>query len=124
MSLRNLKGLKVTLQFNRAPRTCKKNLDELEKLESLDEDDKSQDDIDIATAYEFFTTKFMQKHTRNRYSDFRKLMADGGFTVKTVRDIQAVPADQLDRHISKSTDFPSWGEMQDTGMMEYIDENL
>jgi len=95
---------------------------DLEKLESLDENDKGQDEADIATAYECFTPKFMHKHTR--YGDFQKLLAAGNLKVKTVKDLKAVPIGELNRLIKKTTDFSSWSEMQEAGMMEFIDEEL
>lgn len=66
---------------------------------------------------ELFNSDFMDKHTK--FQSFEELLKGGGFVVNSPEDFAAISDDEFDKHISKTTDFDSWGDMQSRAAEEY-----
>jgi len=59
-----------------------------------------------------FDKSFMRRYTR--YRSFEKFLAGGHFVIKTQSDFEALPESQMDEHVRRTTQFPSWTAMLDT----------
>ena len=61
---------------------------------------------------ELFDTSFMRRYTH--YRSFEKFLAGGHFVIKTQADFDALPETQMDAHVRRTTQFPTWKAMLDT----------
>lgn len=71
---------------------------------------------------DLFPDSFIQ-----RYTDFETmgdLVEASGFKVESTEDFGAIPDDQWDAFIRKSTRFPSWKEMMKVATKEYVVREL
>ncbi|HZK52631.1 MAG TPA: hypothetical protein VFC84_00285 [Desulfosporosinus sp.] len=66
---------------------------------------------------ELFNSDFMSKHTK--FQSFEELLKGGGFVVNSPEDFAAIPDDQFDKHVSETTDFDKWVDMQARAAEEY-----
>jgi len=71
---------------------------------------------------ELFPPGFMQKHTE--FVDIEAMLKAGGFQVNSTEDLKAVPIDQLNAFVARSTKFQSWEAMQETGVREWAVSKL
>jgi len=72
---------------------------------------KKAEDASGPVSFEvLFNEDFMKKYTN--FSSFEELLSAGGFEVDSVEDFEAIPDDKFDEHISKTTKFKSWEDMQ------------
>lgn len=71
---------------------------------------------------ELFTESFMNKHTS--FTNFNDFLVAGGFIVKSAEDFKAIPDDEFDEYIQKSTKFTSWSQMQEEATGEYVARQL
>jgi hypothetical protein len=71
---------------------------------------------------ELFNSDFMKQYTN--FSSFGELLEAGNFIVKTREDFRAIPDDEFDEHIAKTTKFKDWSEMKQQASYEYIKSNI
>ena len=71
---------------------------------------------------ELFSDAFMRKYTD--YGSIDKLVEASGFKVQSQEDFAAIPDDEWDAFIRKSTRFSSWKEMMETATSEYVAKEL
>jgi hypothetical protein len=69
-----------------------------------------------------FTNSFMRKYTS--VSNFDEFLTAGGFEVNSEEDFEAIPDDDMDNYVRKSTEFSSWQEMLNTAGEEYALKKL
>ena len=58
---------------------------------------------------ELFTSEFMRLYTQ--YESIEELLSSGGFEVNSEDDYEAIPDEDIDAHVAKTTNFRSWKEM-------------
>lgn len=67
-------------------------------------------DIEGSTFFtDLFTAEFMQQYTQFKSID--ELLSSGGFVVNSEEDYVAIPDEEIDAHVAKTTRFSSWKEM-------------
>lgn len=71
---------------------------------------------------ELFNVSFMNKHTS--FTNFNDFLVAGGFIVNSAEDFKAIPDDEFDEYIQKSTKFTSWSQMQEEATGEYVARQL
>jgi hypothetical protein len=69
-----------------------------------------------------FTGQFMRNYTS--FATFNEFLNDGGFIVKSSEDFLAIPDNELDNNINKTTKFSSWEEMSSEATSNYIVNQL
>ncbi len=95
-----------------------KNLKDFEKALK-----KKSNDVSGIVSYDvLFNEPFMKKYTD--FSSFEELLSAGGFIVNSEDDFKNIPDDQFDQHISKTTKFDSWEDMQSTAATVYMADRL
>ena len=72
-----------------------------------------------ASIEELFTTGFMQAHSK--FSSISEFFTAGGFAVISWDDVEPIPDDALDAHVTSFTDFPTWSAMLEAASSELID---
>ena len=72
--------------------------------------------------FDMFNPAFMRKHTR--YASFQALLDASGYKVVTDEDFKAIPDAEWEKHITRSTRFPSWLEMQKVAGAEWMQGQL
>jgi hypothetical protein len=60
---------------------------------------------------DLFDKSFMRKHTN--YRTFEKFLQGGKFYITSQQDFEALPEEQMDKHVVKATRLGSWKEMID-----------
>ena len=60
---------------------------------------------------DLFDKSFMRKYTN--YRSFEKFLQGGKFYITSQQDFEALPEEQMDKHVVKATRFGSWKEMID-----------
>jgi len=58
---------------------------------------------------ELFTSDFMRQYTQ--YESIDELLSSGGFVVNSEEDYEAIPDEDIDAHVRRTTNFLSWKEM-------------
>ncbi len=71
---------------------------------------------------DLFTLSFMQKFTE--FESFDDFLSAGNFKVDSQEDFEAIPDEDMDRHVSETTSFDSWQEMLDTAGEKYLTKKL
>ncbi|MNK43719.1 hypothetical protein D3C87_624340 [compost metagenome] len=71
---------------------------------------------------ELFDKSFMEKYTT--FTNFTDFLVDGGFVVNSKEDLEAIPDDEFDDYIRKSTKFESWSDMQEEAVGAYVARQL
>lgn len=71
---------------------------------------------------EIFTSSFMSQHTN--FSTFDEFLNAGKFIVDSSEDFEAIPDEDMDAHVIKSSKFSSWEEMLETATNKYIAKKL
>lgn len=67
---------------------------------------------------EVFNTSFMRRYTKFR--TFEKFLQGGRFGIESQRNFEALPEEQMDAWVRKSTKFSSWQEMLDIATDKYV----
>lgn len=75
---------------------------ELEQMQQAVEDLGEERSV---TFEELFTEVFMEEYTN--YSSIDELLEAGGFHAETNEEFDAIPEEELDAHIAKTTNFDS-----------------
>ena len=71
---------------------------------------KAAKDLEGSISFtELFTSEFMQLYTQ--YESIEELLSSGGFEVNSEEDYEAIPDEDIDAHVAKTTNFRSWKEM-------------
>jgi len=68
---------------------------------------------------ELFTSGFMKLYTQ--YESIEELLSSGGFEVNSEEDYEAIADEDIDAHVSKTTNFRSWREMLTEAVDAYTD---
>lgn len=87
-----------------------KGFDELEK--KLLKMQKSAEELSGTRSVSFddlFTASFMEKYSN--FISFDKFLEAGKFIVNSQKDFKAIPDNEMDLHVSKTTNFSSWKDM-------------
>ena len=92
---------------------------ELEQMQQAVEDLGEERSV---TFEELFTEVFMEEYTN--YSSIDELLEAGGFHAETNEEFDAIPEEELDAHIAKTTNFDSWEEMLSQATGQYISDQL
>ena len=66
---------------------------------------------------ELFTSEFMRQYTQ--YESIEELLSSGGFEVNSEEDYEAIPDEDIDAHVRKTTNFRSWKEMLTEAVQAY-----
>ena len=61
---------------------------------------------------DLFGTSFMRRYTK--YRSFEKFLAGGRFDIPSQAAFEALPEEQMDAHVRRTTRFASWKDMLDT----------
>ncbi|MCM3396779.1 hypothetical protein M3638_02860 [Oceanobacillus profundus] len=69
-----------------------------------------------------FNQSFMLKHTQ--FNSFDELLEAGNFVVNSPEDFEAIPDDEFDKHIAKTTQFDNWEDMKTTAATDYAAKKL
>lgn len=69
-----------------------------------------------------FNQSFMSNYTQ--FNSFDDLLKAGNFVTEKPEDFDAIPDDELDKHIKETTRFSNWQEMLDTAGTEHITKKL
>ena len=86
---------------------------ELDKMQKAAENlDNAQIPID-----DLLTNSFMKKYSN--FSNFDEFLEAGNFVVNSQEDFEAIPENEMDSHVSKTTKFSSWDDMLGTAGEEY-----
>lgn len=100
-----------------------KGFDKLEKkLNKMQRAAKEMEQGEEVPFDVLFNQEFMTKHTR--FNSFDELLDAGNYIVNSPKDFEAIPDDEFDQHISKTTDFSDWQDMQKSAGVEYTAKKL
>ncbi|EGW40773.1 hypothetical protein [Desulfosporosinus sp. OT] len=58
---------------------------------------------------DLFTSEFMQLNTQ--FDSIEELLSAGGFVINSEEDYEAIPDEDIDAHVAKTTKFDSWKEL-------------
>jgi len=87
-----------------------KGFDKLEKqLKKMQQGAKELGKIKTVSFDDLFSFSFMGKYTE--FSSFDKFLEAGNFIVNSQEDFEAIPDDDMDSHVIKTTNFSSWEDM-------------
>lgn len=75
-----------------------------------------------ASFNELFSKSFMRKYTS--FSSIDEFFNAGGFHIESLEDLDAVPDDELDKHIVATTKFRNWKDMRDNAIVQFMAESL
>lgn len=78
---------------------------------------KTMQEDEAISLDELCNDSFMSKYTRCK--SFEEFLVKGNFQVETQEDINNIPDEFFDRHVSRETDFDNWQSMLDTATKEY-----
>lgn len=72
---------------------------------------------------DLFPSGFMHRYTQ--YDSIDELLSSGGFEVNSEDDYEAIPDEDIDAHVAKTTKFDSWQAMLTNAIEDsYIIERL
>ncbi len=63
---------------------------------------------------ELFPPDFMKQHTR--FTSIGEFLGGCGFPAGTDEEFEKIPMDELDRFVAATTEFSTWGRMQDAAL--------
>lgn len=98
-------------------------LDKLEK--KLDDMQRAAKEIEQGEEVPFdvlFNQTFMSNNTQ--FSSFDEILEAGNFVVNSPEDFEAIPEDDFDKHIAKTTQFDTWGDMLNSAATDYAAKKL
>lgn len=64
---------------------------------------------DLILFTDLFTPEFMQQYTQ--FESIEELLLSGGFEINSEEDYEAIPDENIDAHVAKTTKFDTWKEM-------------
>lgn len=100
-----------------------KGFDEFKKqLQNMKRAAQELEETKTVSFEELFTQTFMTKYTQ--FSSFDDFLKAGGFFVETQEDFEAIPDEDIDKHVAKTTKFSDWQTMLDTAVSEYTLKKL
>lgn len=91
----------------------------LDKMEDAVKELKSTNSIPFS---ELFTSSFMKSYTN--FASFDDMLSKFGYEVNTNKDFEDISKDELDKKISKTTQFKSWQEMLNKSFEDYCIKKL
>lgn len=98
-------------------------LDKLQKkLNNLQRNAEALDGEHQVPFSELFNSSFMQRYTN--FASIEALIDAGGFKVETPEDFKAIPDDDWEKHIAKTTNFSNWQEMMNEAASEWAKNQL
>ena len=71
---------------------------------------------------QLFPEQFMRKYTA--FATISDFFESGGFRIETQEDLDAIPEDSLNLHVSTSTKFKNWKEMGEEALSQYLANQL
>lgn len=92
------------------------------KLDNLKRKAEAIDGTHQVSFSELFNASFMRSHTN--LESFDALIEAGGFKVETEDDFKAIPEQEWDQHIAKTTKFSNWQEMINAAGAEWAKKQL
>lgn len=92
------------------------------RLKQMEKGAKELEGNNRVSLLDLFTSSFMKKHTQ--YVSFEDFLSAGGFEVNSQEDFEAIPDEDMDAHVAKTTDFSSWEEMLSTAVQYYAAKKL
>ena len=87
----------------------------LEELQKIAEDLEGERSIPL---YELFNSNFMHKYTS--FKSFEAFLSAGNFKAETKEEFDAIPDNEMNKHVSKTTDFKDWENMFGVAVEEYV----
>ena len=98
-------------------------LDQLEhKLKKLEENAKKIEGLNSIPLSELFPVEFMKKNTH--FSSINELFLDSPFNIELEKDFESINEKELDRFITKSSNFDSWLKMQEAAIAHWVEMKL
>jgi len=88
------------------------------KLDDMKKRAKELDGEHNVSFDELFDSSFIRQHTA--YTSFEELLEDGGYSIETQEDFEAIPDNAFDRHIQENTSFNSWQDMQEAAAGSWL----
>jgi len=92
---------------------------ELRRMESAAKELSEEREVSFE---ELFNPDFMSEYTE--FKSFKELLESGGFKVNSVEDFAAIPDDEFDEHILRTTSFDKWEDMQKTAEIKYFERKI
>ena len=100
-----------------------KGFDEFEhKLDKMAKAAKELNGTHPVPFTKLFNEHFMRKYTN--FLSFDKLLEAGGWNVNCQEDFNAIPDNEFDIYINKTTQFNNWKDMMAKASEEYVAEKL
>lgn len=97
--------------------------DDLEKqLKRMAEGAEELGNASFIPLDELFTPTFMKNCSS--FSSFDEFLSAGNFNADTQEEFDAIPDDELDKHVSSVTSFSTWEDMLDEATNQYISRKL
>lgn len=98
-------------------------LDELQhELERMQQAVEDLGEERCVSFEELFTEEFMEENTD--FSSIDDLLEAGGFHADTNEEFEAIPEDELDEHIARTTKFETWEDMLSEATQQYLTDQL
>ncbi|WP_195617352.1 hypothetical protein [Clostridium paraputrificum] len=95
-----------------------KGLDEFQKqLKQMEKAARDLENTHSVSFDELFKSSFMRKYTN--FSNFDEFLKAGNFIVNSQEDFEAIPDNEMDLHVNKTTSFSSWENMLSKAGEEY-----
>lgn len=98
-------------------------MDKLQKqLKDMERAAKSLEKGESVQFDDLFNQVFMEKYTQ--FSSFDDFLKAGGFVVESQEEFEAIPDQDMNDHVSKTTNFRSWEEMFHAAGEKYFIKRL
>jgi len=91
----------------------------LRKLQEAAEDVEAKGEVPLE---DLLPPEFMEQHTE--FDTAGAFFEEAGWRIEKRTALDAIPRDEIDRHVRDHTDFPSWDAMQSQARTEYIKRTL
>ena len=91
----------------------------LERLQRKLEEVSGPHDVPVS---ELFVPAFMAEHTH--FASIDEMFAASGFKTDTTEDFAAIPDDDWDEFVRRTTKFDSWEEMKKTAASAWLKQQL
>lgn len=92
------------------------------KLDDLERKAKALHGEHEVSFAELFNVSFMRQYTN--FDSMDALIEAGGFKVDNADDFKAIPEQEWDDHISKTTRFGNWQEMMEQASTDWAKKQL
>jgi len=91
------------------------------ELGRVSSDDEIAGIQEIPSSY-LLKREFLSKHST--FESFDELLKQGGFTVESPEDFQALLGNDFDAYIASATTFKTWDSMIETASKDYFENKL